>query len=369
MHQRRIAEAQMARVFAASWGPLQVRAYEAAESRLGEMDQLIEGAQTKDAVGLRNQREPLANRREKLLERKQDAAQALADAFDSSEIARLWENKGYRDATEANDPGAMKDAVLALMKTMAGKETLFDFAHDLAAHSESESLKQGLNVAEHLEQHGSRLASIPEIFLSVNRFPDTLTDAQKVHIEYHNEKMQAFICMLSLSDATHGVRRQMEGNMDDEKLKQMPFAEYAIRLAALVRANELSRSTDHSRVAGAGATVLAVKVQRQEGKKRESTRRDVTQVRCFRCREYGHYQSDCDAPLDEEEETSAAPAISPAELKLLRRLLAGAEDGAGATAANRGVKGFAAVARVATPRPPTVPLISAEDDEDGDPYV
>ena len=122
----------MARVFAASWGPLQVRAYEAAESKLGEMDQLIEGAQTKDAVGLRNQREPLANRREKLLERKQDAAQALADAFDSSEIARLWENKGYRDATEANDPGAMKDAVLALMKTMAGKETLFDFAHQLS---------------------------------------------------------------------------------------------------------------------------------------------------------------------------------------------------------------------------------------------
>ncbi len=118
--------------------------------------------------------------------------------------------------------------------------------------------------------------------------------------------------------------------METDQLTDFTYDEYMGRLTTYVLNEHQEDSPAPRKPAAAPQSWFA---------KREPPRprRDPATVRCFKCKEYGHYQADCDAVIADDEDAFAAPTITPAELKILRRLLA-AERGAGATAGKRGVR-------------------------------
>ena len=115
-----------------------------------------------------------------------------------------------------------------------------------------------------------------------------------------------------LRPETQVLRRKMEGSLDAYQLEALDFEAYTGKLTTFVL-NDQPAATPAPRKPAVGATVLVGHVGTREPPK---PRRDPATVRCFKCQEYGHYQADCDAELAEAEASSAAPIITPAELKI-----------------------------------------------------
>ncbi len=150
--------------------------------------------------------------------------------------------------------------------------------------------------------------------------------------------------------------------MDNTQLAEITYDEWVGRLTTYVL-NENQEASPAPRRPAADVTVLV-------GKRETPRPRRDPAVKCYKCQEYENYQADCDAVLTEDKDTSAvpvakpapAPTITPAELKILRRLLA-AEGGAG-TAGKRGAKSVAATARMVTFEPHANLLAETSDDSE-----
>jgi hypothetical protein len=164
--------------------------------------------------------------------------------------------------------------------------------------------------------------------------------------------LRCSICCLR--PETHVFRRKMESSLDNDQLAEMAYEEYTGRVTTWV----LNEQQEASPAPRRSASVLV-------GRRENPRRRDVSTVKCYNCQKYGHYQADCDAVLADDEAPSAAvaktaPTLTPAELKILRRLLA-AEGGAGTAgkaieggagpAGKRGAVAAAAAARMVTFEP------------------
>jgi hypothetical protein len=244
------------------------------------------------------------------------------------------------------------------LQAVNGRVRSGDLAEDLGDFTEEAAIQQGCSLVDYIETVDSRVSAC-DILLDVNDIPgvENLTEEQGQCFACFNVKLSIFSVLQHLRPETQVLRRKVEGSLDAHQLEALDFEAYTGKLTTFVL-NAQPAVTPALRKPAVGATVLVGHVGT-----RKPPRRDPATVRCFKCKEYGHYQADCEAEWTEHEATSAAPIITSAELKILRRLLAAA-GGAG-TAATRGARGVAPAARTVTFEAHHHPNLLAELSDDG----
>lgn len=344
------------------WGPGQKEDLEAEEADLLKINAELEAlsAGSKQAPDLRSLKSETMKRRDRLIRDRQAAARSVHDAIDPEDLTRALCNKKIKSAVQSGDPDQLISALMDHLQAVNGRATSGDLAEDLGDFTEEAALQQGCSLVEYIETVDSRFSAC-DILLNVTDIPgvENLTEEQGQFFASFNDKLRIFMVLQHLRPETQVLRRKMEGSLDAYQLEALDFEAYTGKLTTFVL-NDQPAVTPAPRKPAIGATVLVGHVGKREPPR---PRRDPATVKCFKCKEYGHYQADCEAELTEDEATAAAPIITPAELKILRRLLAAA-GGAG-TAANRGARGVAAAARTVTFEAPHHPNLLAEISDDG----
>ena len=303
------------------------------KAKLAVVLEEIIGAQAKALPDLERKRDGLEQSRDRLVHQRRLAAQNLLDKIDLKDRERLLKSRKAHDAMASGDPDAMTVCIQDHLRALYGKATKGDLAACMGKHTQEHSrLVDGTDLPEYLAAVRDRIYASDVL---MQRMPGDLSQAQQEFIFQHNEGLLRFLSTQHLDEETQAHLRKFEGGIDPDRLQALEYDEYVARFTSFVQ-NE--RPLMSSRKAFSGTTQLNTPREERAG------RRDLATVRCFKCRKFGHYRSDCEQESSDDSDDAAQLGV--AELKMLRRLLRNAGAGAGAETKAEPRARFAAAAVV-----------------------